>query len=454
MATANLIGKYKEAHSGSQALHDRAAKLFPANGATHGARVLNPFRPYVTHAKGSRKWDVDGNEYIDYVMGHGALILGHSHPAVVRAIQEQVAKGVHYGENQALEVEWGELINSMMPVAERIEFCACGQEANLMAIRIARTFTGRQKILRFEENFHGWAGEVAPAGSAGVVMPEVTIIPMNDLDRVEAELAGKEYALLMTEGGGAHMAGQIPWDTDFIHSLSELTGKYGTLWLIDEVVTGFRESRGGWQERVGVTPDLTTLGKCTGGGIPVGVVVGRADIMGVLSPGRPPAQCIRHSGTWNANPLQCAAGIAACKLYQDGEPQNKAAELGAYLRGQGNKVLEEKKISGRLYGRTIVHLYLGPIAYEPADPTLPPTGSIPQIVNPEMTPVREELCLRLLQHGIATMGGRLFVMSAAHTKEDIDRTIDAFASSLGEMVADGVINTDLASGSVNEEPHN
>lgn len=438
----SLVEEYKRTHPGSQKLHERAVKLFQAAGATHGTRILSPSRPYITHAKRARKWDVDGNEYIDYVMGHGALILGHSHPAVVQAVQEQMAKGVHYGENHDLEVEWAELIKSMMPVAERVEFCACGQEANLMAIRMARTFTGRKKVLRFEENFHGWASEVAPAGSAGIVTPDVKIIPMNDLNMVERELATKEYAIIMTEGGGAHMAGQIPWDADFIQALPDLTKKYGTLWLIDEVVTGFRDAPRGWQSLVGAKPDLTTLGKCVGGGLPVGTLVGRADVLGVLDPKLPMERRVIHTGTWNANPLLCSAGVAACKLYYpDGNPQKDAAELGAYLREQGNKILKEKKISGHLYGRSIVHLYLGPIDFEPTDINLPPTKSVQKILDPAMVALKTKLCLYLLHHGVATMGGRLFVLSAAHTKEDIDQTIEALGAALDNIVAEGVLTS-------------
>ena len=133
--------EYINARPRSKKLHDQALNLFPAKGATHASRVLDPFRPYITHAKGSRKWDVDGNEYIDYVIGHGGLILGHSHPAIVKAVQDQVAKGVHYGENHELEIKWAELIIQMMPIAERIEFCACGQEANMMGIRLSRIYT-------------------------------------------------------------------------------------------------------------------------------------------------------------------------------------------------------------------------------------------------------------------------------------------------------------------------
>ena len=436
----NIIEEYKRTHPGSQKLYERAIKVFAANGATHDARTLDPFRPYITHAKGSRKWDVDGNEYVDYTLGHGGLILGHSHPAIVQAVQEQMAKGVHYGENHELEVEWAELIKSMMPVAERVEFCACGNEANLMAIRLARTFTNRKKVLRFEENFHGWASEVAPAGSAGVIEPEVNIIPMNDLKRVEEELATKEYAILMTEGGGAHMAGQIPWDTDFIQALSGVTKKYGTIWLMDEVVTGFRDAPGGWQSIVGVKPDLTTLGKCVSGGLAIGAVIGPADIFEAFNPKTPLERRIRHTGTWNANPLLCSAGITACKLYLNGEPQKKAYELGVYLREQGNKALKKRNISGRFYGRSIVHLYLGPIDYESPDPILPPTKDVKKLINPEMAALKSQLCLHLLQHGIATMGGRFFILSAAHTKEDIDETIEAFGSAVDDVVKEKVLS--------------
>jgi glutamate-1-semialdehyde 2,1-aminomutase len=438
MAIDKIVEEYIRTHSGSQKLHERAMKVFAADGATHGTRILDPFRPYVTHAKGSRKWDVDGNEYIDYVMSHGALILGHSHPNIVRAVQEQIAKGTHYGENHELEIEWAELIKSMMPTAERVEFFACGQEANMMAIRLARAFTGRRKVLRFVENFHGWANELVALASAGTVADEVKVIPMHDLECLEEELAKKEYAILILEGGGAHMGGQIPWDADFVRALPDLTQKYGTVWLIDEVVTGFRDAPAGWQSLVGVRPDLTSLGKCVGGGLAVGALVGRTDIMNMLKPKALPQQFIYHSGTWNANPLTAAAGIAACKLYTGGEVQKRANQLGSYLRKRGNQALKERGIDGRLYGRSIVHIYLGPIDYEPSDDTLPPTKDIDKLMAG--VPTKQRLCLHLLYRGVATMGARFFILSAVHTEEDIDQTVKAFGDSLDAMIAEGTIN--------------
>ena len=439
LTKTSLVDEYIKKRPGSKKLHEEAVKLFSANGATHSARILDPFRPYITHAQGVKKWDVDGNEYIDYCMGHGALILGHSHPAWVKAVQEQVARGVHFGENHQLEVEWAELIKSMMPVAERVEFCACGNEANMLGIRLARLFTGRKKVLRFVENFHGWADGVAMAGTAGVAASEVKVIPMNDIKLLEAELATKEYALVMTEGGGAHMAGLIPWDTEFIRALPGITKKYGTLWLIDEVVTGFREDRSGWQAVIGVKPDLTSLGKCVSGGMAVGAIVGRSDVFEAFNPGTPAERSMRHSGTWNGNPLLSSAGVAACTIYKDGEPQRKAREMGTYLREQGNKMLKDKKISGRLYGRTIIHLYLGPFDFEPDSDYSPPTRDVQKIMSEEMTAVKALLSLHLMHRGIATMGGRFFILSAAHTRQDIDQTVEALASSLDDLVAEGLL---------------
>jgi len=440
LAGENLIKEYKRTHPGSQKLHERAVKVFAANGATHQSRILNPFRPYITHAKGSRKWDVDGNEYIDFVMGHGTLILGHSHPAIVQAVQKQMAKGVHYGENHEFEVEWAELIKSMLPMAERVEFCSCGQEANMMAIRLGRAFTGRRKLLRFGENYHGWADELAQRGCAGAVADQVNVIPFNNLNRLEEELAKKEYAVLLSEGGGGHMDGQVPIDTDFVRALSDLAHKYGTVWVLDEVVTGFRDAPGGWQSLVGVKPDLTTLGKCVGGGLPVGAVAGRADIMEALNPETPYERRVDHPGTWNANPLLSSAGVAACKLYQGGKPQKGARQRADYLREKGNKVLKERNVNGRLYSRTIVHFYLGPIDYEPSDDTMPPTRDIKKIMAPTAATMQSRLCLHLLQRGVATMDGEIFILSSAHTKEDIDQTIKAFGDSLDAMIAEGTLS--------------
>ena len=445
MNEQDITKEYIRNHPRSGQLHVRATKVFGTDGATHITRFLDPFRPYINHARGSRKWDVDGNEYIDYVMGHGALILGHSHPKIVQAVQEQVAKGLHYGENHELEIEWAELIKSMIPSAEMVEFFACGNEANMMALRLGRLLTGRKKVLKFNHHFHGWCDQLTTPGAPGTISEDNIVntvnIPHNDLGKLEEELVKREYAVLITEAGGAHMGGAIPLDSDFARAIPALARKYGTIWVLDEVVTGFRDylsnERQGWQSTIGVKPDLTSLGKCVAGGLAAGALVGRADIFSLFNPRRD-LNRISHSGTWNGSPITAAAGVAACRLYQTGKPQHKAAQAAARLRREGNKVFQELGISGRLYGRSIVHTYFGPIEYEPDDDTMPPCINVPEL-EPETLALRQRLCLHMLHRGVATLEGRLFVCTMAHTEEDIDLTVKALADSLDAMVTEGTL---------------
>lgn len=443
-STDPLARKYVESHPRSARLHEEARGYFAADGATHAARIARPFRPYIVRAQGARKWDVDGNEYVDYTMGHGALLLGHGHPAVVAAVREQAGRGVHYGENHELEVRWAALIRRMMPVAERVEFCAVGQEANLMAVRLARLYTGRTKVLRFAENYHGWADELAYAGAAGCLAEEVTVVPFNDRGAVQNALSTGEYAILLSEGGGGHMAGQVPIDLEFQRSLPGLARSNGTLYCLDEVVTGFRDAPGGWQALVGVVPDLSTIGKCAGGGLPVGAVVGRADIFAALSPDTPPSQRLVHAGTWNANPLAAAAGIAACWLYVDGEPQRTAASMARRFRDGGNEVFTRLGISGRLYSRTIVHLYLGPLESGVRDLDFEaPSADIARLTDPAYSLARERLGLHLLQRGVAAFRGSMYVFSSAHAARDVDFTLEALEASLKAMRAEGSLPAEL-----------
>ena len=176
-------------------------------------------------------------------------------------------------------------------------------------------------------------------------------------------------------------------------------------------------------------------------GMAVGVIVGRSDVFESFDPKTPTERYMRHTGTWNGNPLLCSAGVAACKMYRDGEPQKRAREMCTYLREKGNQILRERKISGCLYGRTVAHLYFGPFDFDPVNDYSPPTKDLLTIVNKEMAAIKTLLGLHLMHRGIATMGGRFFVLSAAHTKQDIDKTIDAFSSSLDDMLAEGVLPT-------------
>jgi glutamate-1-semialdehyde 2,1-aminomutase len=375
----------------------------------------------MTHALDARSWDLDGNEYIDYVMGHGALLLGHGHPAILDAVRRQLAHGVHLGSNQALEIEWASLIRGMMPSAERIEFFASGQEANLMGIRLARVSTGRSRVVRFRSMYHGWADELQGPGPAGTVADQVDILPGFDLALLERTMARREHAVALVEAGGGHLGGRHPVPLEFYRGLPDICRAAGTVLLLDEVVTGFREGPGGWQQVVGITPDLTTVGKAVSGGIACGVLLGRADLFSPLDPDSPPGRLVVHGGTWNAAPLACAAGVAACRLYQDGAPQRAARAAGEQLITRGNRLLSELGIAGSFYGRSVVHFLLG-------KPETPPA---------ETAAAHRRLDLHLLQRGVSSLMGEAFVFSAAHTGAELDRTHAALDGALKAMRDEG-----------------
>ena len=433
-----LVREYRNDHPRSAELHTTALDFFAARGATHFARVQVPFRPYITHARGTRKWDVDGREYIDYVMGHGALMLGHGHPAIVAAVQEQAAKGLHYGDNHPLELEWAGLIRRMMPTAERVEFTASGQEANAIGIRLARAVTGRTKVLRIKGNYHGWLDELTNPELPGVVASEVELVPPNDLQALEARLSKGDIAVLLVEGGGGFLAGRIPAPILYYKPLPEMARKYGTVFMLDEVVTGFREHSGGWSAVVDIKPDLTSIGKAVSAGMASGALIGRADLFTPLDPDRA-AKVIPHGGTWNAVPISAAAGIAACNLYLDGAPQRAALAAGLAIRDGCNEALQRRGVSGRMYGRSVLHLYFGPVD-TPAGAESPQTDWT-KLFDPAVGKATARLDIHLLQRGIASLRGEVLLLSSVHTSEDIERTVTAFDQSIAAMLDEGTLTS-------------
>ena len=274
----------------SQQLHREAAAHLPG-GVTHMARSFEPFPIYVDRCVGPYKWDVDGNRYIDYWTGHGAMLLGHAHPAVVEAIQEQAAKGTHAGGSTRREIEWAQLIMEMVPCAESVKFTSSGTEATLLALRAARAATGKSKIIKFEGHFHGWhdyvaCGVVEPfdvplsAGIPEAVQDTVILVPFNDPDALNAALnTSDDIAAVIAEPGGSY-DDTVPSNPVFLAHLRAETARRGVVLIFDEVVKGLRYAVGGAQEYFDITPDMTTLAKVMAGGLNGGAVVGRRDIMG------------------------------------------------------------------------------------------------------------------------------------------------------------------------------
>src|SRR5579884_3970389 len=318
----SLTERYAAAFARSQKLHEQARNIFP-NGVTHDARHLLPFPVYVERAQGAHKWTVEGRELIDYWSGHGALLLGHGHPAVVEAVQRQMEKATHPGACHEREIEWGRWVQRLVPSAERIRFTASGTEATMMALRLARLFTGRPRVLKFAGHFHGWNDFLTP-GADGLHDPvppgvledvarHTVIVAPNDPAAVDRVLArDPEIGCVILEPTGGHF-GAVPVRGDFLRALRDLTTSHGRLLIFDEVITGFRVHPGGAQGHYGVKPDLTTLVKILAGGLPGGCVAGRADILAHLE-FRPDKAKMKHPGTFNANPLSAAAGTATLAI--------------------------------------------------------------------------------------------------------------------------------------------
>lgn len=450
-----IIAAFAAQTPGSAAAYAEARRHFPG-GVTHDVRYVRPHPLAVTHAAGARKWDVDGREYVDYAGGHGALILGHAHPAVTAAVAQQAALGTHYGANHALENRWAALIKAMMPNAEMIRFTNSGTEATLMALRLARAATGRDKLLRLRGHFHGWHDHMAfgvtnhfdgtpTPGILPGLTENVLLADPNDEDGLKALMAahGSEIAAAILEPTGSTY-GQVPLRESFVHLLRAETEKHGALLVFDEVVTGFRVARGGAQEVLGIRPDLTTLAKVLAGGLPGGAVAGRQDLLELLDPERAAARGVEkipHQGTYNANPLSAAAGIATLEILRDTDAIARAHAYAAGLRAAMNGVLEELAVPWAVYGsHTGIHIFTNwnrlPITPRGFDPL---AMGYADLKVPRGTQVVTKLLLALRTHGVDFSPWPGGPVSAAHGDAEREATVAAFRSALRDLRAEGEI---------------
>ena len=446
---ASILETFEATHQESKRLAERGRELFPS-GVTHDTRAFAPWPIYVERAQGGRKWDVDGNEYVDYIGGHGALLLGHGRAEVVEAARAALARGTHFGSSHRWEVEWAERVLAMVPCAERVRFTSSGTEATMMALRLARAYTGRERVVKLVEHFHGWHDLVvgrlreddphphAPGVPEGYY-DSLTVLPSGDVSALAETLARRDVAAVILEPTGAHW-GTHPLARDYLHEARRLTEETGTLFVMDEVITGFRMAPGGASERYGVTPDLSTHAKILAGGLPGGCVTGREEIISLLEIREDDSdwnarQRVAHQGTFNANPVSAAAGIAALAVIaQGGEVERADASTAALVRGL-NATMEELAVPGSAWAvSSMWHLNLGYPAARPTDiewdAAEEPRGVVKALERP--------LKWALFNHGVDLMGTGGMV-SSAHTTEDVDRTIEAFRSAVGDLRAEGLL---------------
>jgi len=446
-----LEDAYRQALPASQALFARAQKLFP-DGVTHDNRRMQPFPIFVERADGAYKWDVDGRQYIDYWMGHGALLMGHNPPHVRDAVLEQAARGTHYGASHPLEVAWAEWVCRLVPGAERVRFTASGTEATHMALRLARAYTGKRRVVKFAGHFHGWhegleVGVQAPyegepeAGQMQEAVDAVALCPPNDIDAVRAALAAGDVAAIFLEPTGGHF-GTVPIAPGFLQRLRDEATRAGAVLIFDEVVTGFRVAPGGAQALYGITPDLSTLAKILAGGLPGGAVAGRAEILSYLAT---PAATeagqrtkIHHPGTFNANPLSAAAGVAMLSSLADGTPIARANEQAAKLRHGMNEILARDNIPWKVYGQhSDWKLFYGADA-PPRDGADQSVDDIPwQRLDGKFPQQSRALRQALILQGIDFNGARALV-GTCHTDDVVAETLSGFEAAVRALKADGL----------------
>ena len=343
-------------NTNSKQAFSKAKELIPGgvNSPVRAFKSVDIDPIFIDKAKGTKIWDIDGNEYLDFVASWGPLILGHAHEGIVAAVQQAAERGTSYGAPTLIENEMAQLITEMVPSVEKLRMVNSGTEATMSALRLARGFTGREMVVKFAGCYHGHADSfLIKAGSGAITLglpdsPGVTkasaqntlTADYNNLESVEKlfKKHGENIAAVIIEPIAGNMGVVLP-EEGFLKGLREITSQYGSLLIFDEVITGFRLAPGGAQERFGVYPDLTTLGKIIGGGLPVGAYGGRKDIMEQLAPEGP----VYQAGTLSGNPLAMAAGTVMLKTLKNNpniytELEQKAARLEAGIKANLEKV--------------------------------------------------------------------------------------------------------------------
>ena len=426
-------------------LFDRARRAIPG-GVNHELRYRLPHPIYVTRAEGVYKWDADDRRYIDYKMGSASQMLGHCPPAVVEAVSAQARRTSFTADCHEMEIEWAEYVNGLFPSADLTRFTASGTEATMLAVRVARAFSGCPKVLRIDGHYHGWHDHLLKGTKAGVNsapslgIPEevvgLVVVAPADLETIR-DLLGEDDRIgtVIVEVSGANF-GSVPLPEGFLIGLRDLATETGAVLVFDEIITGFRWSPGGLQARDGIVPDITTLSKILTGGLPGGAVCGRAEIMTLLDPGEtrdglsPP---VSHKGTFNASPLVAAGALAAMKQLVTGAPQAHADTMAERLRAGLREILTRRGIQGAVYGESSTfHLYIGP-----CDGTV--RGLSPATIRGLPKTLVAGLRSGLLERGVDLMSQSSGVTSAAHGESHIDETLQAFDETVAELINTGVI---------------
>lgn len=447
MSSSSVQERFAGFSPGSLALQQRAARV-TVDGVHATSKFLTPYPVYTVSGKGSRIRDVDGREYVDCAMGQGPLLLGHAHPHVLERIREQAGTYLLCSTVNPWEVELAERLAACIPCAEAIRLTTSGSEANMLAVRLARAFTGREVILRPNGDNLGWADPVIPGlvgpyhqpgagkpyGESGL-LPEVRksslAFEFNDFEGMKklAQRVGENRiaAVVMEPALRALIAPQ----DGYLDQVREFIREIGALLIFDEIGTGFRTCLGGAQEYFGVTPDLATFGKVIGGGFPLGMAAGRRDVMERLSI-RLAEKRVHHGSTWPGSPLTCTAALATLDVLTEPETYSHLLQIGQLFHDRLSAVIRQKAVPLQV-------IHIGPVAMIlfTDEPVWNFNGARPK-TSPE---VINEFRMALLVHGVITssdyLPGLRCYLSLAHSVEDMEVIERAFAVSIEEVFFSG-----------------
>jgi len=427
---AEAIADYRAATPGSAALFEKAALHLPG-GVTSNVKFFPPYPVYMARAEGARLWDVDGGEYLDYCLAFGPLITGHGHPRVLEAVRAEVSRAgtFMFGAPTDLELRLADRLARLLPSAEMVRFTSSGTEATLHALRLARGATGRSRVVKFEGHYHGVHDHVLwnldqplPPKAASDGIPDVTaaqtvVLPWNDVAALEAGLeAADDVAAVIVEPVAR---GVLHPDPAFLRALREQTTRRGIVLIFDEIVVWPRVGLAGAQGLYGVTPDLTTLGKALGGGLPLGALVGRRDLMSLIVPraGRTPDTAtpyVFHGGTYNGTPIALAAGLATLNILEEPGVLDCLDARAAQLRDGLAVIASRHGAPLQVLGRgSVVDFYFADGAVRTS-----------RDVWASDLPRRRALDYRLLAAGVYNAPVHRYHLSLAHSEADVTMTLD------------------------------
>lgn len=429
-------------YSQSAALLERAKKVLAGGVSSEFRKYNHPHALFYTHGKGSRIYDVDGNEYLDFTLSQGPLILGHSHPDIIRSVAEYASTGQLFAGQHIKEVELAETISRMVPSAEVMRFCLDGSTAVQTAFRIARAKTGKDKFLRFEGHYHGWLDNVCWGNAAAsaeamgsrtqpVVSPwskgmyklskdESVVLPWNDLPLVEKTLAERhaEIAAIITEPVMCNN-GCIPPEPGFLEGLRKLCDTYGIALIFDEVITGFRLSLGGAQQYFNIKPDISVFAKAMASGYPISVVTGSRKWLDVLENGS-----VIHAGTMNTGNATVAAALATLTTLEKEAPYERMFDY-------GTRLMEGLRKAARDSGHEVLVQGPGPM-FNISFTSLRKITDYREFLTTDRQKLNA-FTSKMHDHGIRIIGRGLWYISAVHTKEEIDHAIQVAGQVFREM---------------------